>query len=996
MIRNTALLLALAAIPWVAGCSDDSGTAPPVAPPPAGDSTVPPLPAPEGPREAWLDDRYVLELAYRASLTGDFTPLEGLSLPPRVSAIRVGVTLLHEQLRQLRRPQPGLPRVLDALDALSRAKGGADAGALGPLVVKWRTWTAEQTHAERDLAGKATLFTAEMQGAVRPDPEKLASATDDNPPSPPGSPAGPSILFARAAAMLFLDPQDGSRPAVTRQIREALETARAAYDEIGWPGGFALQADLAAARRLEIDPTDPRGHHLTDLALGGYGQAGDEVRIAQLYLDRARRVVDPAAATVDADALARAGTMAREAARRLRAAGVIGEELVEALSVGGAMAQMRGDHDEALRLLGEALDEAARGGLGPDVALSVTRVLGASLVHMGRYQDAVDRLRAAVAQFDGQPDADAPLRTLAEVDETLAVALLELDRPAEAAQALGRAAERYGRTGDPHARDYATVHRGRALLLAGDDEAGRAAIQGIVSRDDLAADIGATAAMVYLDRRELPQAQALIERFGQGGGASIGVLRARLAAYTGRTEEARALFARAVRSMTGGGTDLMAGLPAAEALRHAAELEEEVGDLAAAAVLRMQAAFFLEQAAFPVELDRARAALVAVQCRRGRADRALAPAVERMRGGPPRSSQAQRTAELDLFLVRLELGFLTGAGMEEAAEWAKDLGAADVEPALAAAEAFLGDGAGANRVTGGEGSDRMAALAAAARFRAARGGPGRLASLCRDVARHVGDVDPVLSRMVAHSTQRRLVEPDPAWRGSDEAAAAAREAFALSGLRRGAREATVEQVQSVLGDGAAFVLVEDLGATLWVATVTRSGFASRVVGRIDAGVDPLRDLVARQSGDPSALAAAARSAWDALAADVPQDARVVVLSPSPHFGFLPLSPVVATAWVTSATEFVDASARSAPERMATLDLPDSLLAGRHAVVSVAPVADADRTAFLTLVAAARAEGLDVASAVREARSRMRATWLPPQDAPPRLPPWAALVLRGAP
>ena len=49
-------------------------------------------------------------------------------------------------------------------------------------------------------------------------------------------------------------------------------------------------------------------------------------------------------------------------------------------------------------------------------------------------------------------------------------------------------------------------------------------------------------------------------------------------------------------------------------------------------------------------------------------------------------------------------------------------------------------------------------------------------------------------------------------------------------------------------------------------------------------------------------------------------------------------PVVATAWVTSAAEFVDASARPAPERVATLDLPDSLLAGRHAVVSVAPVA----------------------------------------------------------
>jgi hypothetical protein len=95
----------------------------------------------------------------------------------------------------------------------------------------------------------------------------------------------------------------------------------------------------------------------------------------------------------------------------------------------------------------------------------------------------------------------------------------------------------------------------------------------------------------------------------------------------------------------------------------------------------------------------------------------------------------------------------------------------------------------------------------------------------------------------------------------------------------------------------------------------------------------------------------------------------------------------------SAAEVVRAAALDAPTTAGVLELPDSPLRTRHALVPLALVEPERQQALRDDVARRIAEGVAVPTAVQSALRDLRAAWKP--AGPPHVPVWAALVLRGA-
>ena len=91
-----------------------------------------------------------------------------------------------------------------------------------------------------------------------------------------------------------------------------------------------------------------------------------------------------------------------------------------------------------------------------------------------------------------------------------------------------------------------------------------------------------------------------------------------------------------------------------------------------------------------------------------------------------------------------------------------------------------------------------------------------------------------------------------------------------------------------------------------------------------------------------------------------------------------------------------AAARPVLDRAPVMDFSGDALDSRYALVNVAKVTPEDRTIMLQAIADAMAQGMDVSAAVHTAKLRLRDTWKPPKKGPPRIPGWAAFVLRGAP
>jgi hypothetical protein len=132
-----------------------------------GEPAPEPEPEPEDP-PVTRDDEEVVRRLFRAALKKRHEPLAELELPPRVSRVRVAERALHDTLLERRGATPAFVDLLDALEALGRAKGGADADALTPLVTTWRTWTPGDIANEREGSRKLALAATSLDMPLPP------------------------------------------------------------------------------------------------------------------------------------------------------------------------------------------------------------------------------------------------------------------------------------------------------------------------------------------------------------------------------------------------------------------------------------------------------------------------------------------------------------------------------------------------------------------------------------------------------------------------------------------------------------------------------------------------------------------------------------------------------------------------------------------------------------------------------------------------------------
>src|SRR6185436_5062642 len=132
---------------------------------------------------------------------GRFEELSSLALPPRCDRVRVAVRAFHDAMLDPDRSRTAMPRVLDALDALSKARGGADPGGLAPLVAAWRAWTPEQIAAEKDLE-KRYRSCVDALRAPKISAAAVAAPLGDASDAPPKSPAAAGLTMVRAAVLV--------------------------------------------------------------------------------------------------------------------------------------------------------------------------------------------------------------------------------------------------------------------------------------------------------------------------------------------------------------------------------------------------------------------------------------------------------------------------------------------------------------------------------------------------------------------------------------------------------------------------------------------------------------------------------------------------------------------------------------------------------------------------------------------------------------------------
>ncbi len=602
------LIAPLLAVTVVAACGQD----PAAADQRAGDAPGAAAAQADGDAPTPLDDEEVVRRVFLAAADGDDGALPE-QLTPRISAVRVGVVALHDQLLDRRRPTPPRAALLDALDALADRAGGVDAGALAPLVAAWRDWSDDQVATETELARLLSIANAAFALDRLPGADGLADigARADEFGAPPlGSGAGAGIAFVRYAALAV--GEEGAD--VTTAQTAALSKAREAFEELGWPGGLALMAEPLANALLAKDPAGMRGAILWSTAADAYRASGDLLRSGMMYVRRAGRMWR---GQLDADAARRAALMAETGRARVAESGAGGRELFEACYVHAALLQAVGRHEKAITAARAALAVGgAGGGQGGDAAerADAARIEALSNLRLGRFDEclavaarALDAAAAAEGELPGEKQMIVPA-----LEEIAGHACLRLGRYDDAARWFAAVAAFHEReAGKPWAsaeqRDAARLAGARALAKSGDPAGARAAVGEVLASGPKGAAQLALAADVLLDAGFTDDADEIVAEGEQALGAEraalFGELRWRIAAARGDLDAARTAFRGAIDFVTGGDTTKKS-LSASRIFESWARVEEAASDPVRAAELFQTAANHLVDIGVDHELRR--------------------------------------------------------------------------------------------------------------------------------------------------------------------------------------------------------------------------------------------------------------------------------------------------------------------------------------------------------------------------------------------------------
>ena len=603
-MRPLKLIVLIAAVTVVAGCGQD-----PV-PTGAGTQTAGEAVAAgrsSGEAGAVVDDDEAVRLVFVAAADDDTGALPR-RLTARVSAARVGVVALHDQLLARREPTPDLGAVLDALDALARIPGVVDSEALTAMVAAWRGWSSEQLATETELARWLSLANASFTGPTLPGAAGLASIvekSDELGAPPPSSAAHAGIEFLRYAALAI--GEDGTSSSAAQA--DTLDQARRAFEALRWPGGLALMAQPLAELQLRQDPTSLRGTVLWTIAADAYRASGDLLRSGLMYVDRARDVWRGQA---DPDAARRAALLAETGRRRIVESGVGGRELFEACFVHAYALQAGGRHDESVAAADAALAAAPDGPAGELADLDRSRAI--SFFRVGRYEDALAAAERGLERLgpDYAPERREALMILPVLHELAAQSLLQLGRYDEAVVQLDAVVAFHQReAGNPWAsneqRDAARISRARALAKSGDAAAARAAVRAVLESGAQGSQVLALAADVLLEAGYIDDADAIVSQAEQAIGPErallFGELRGRIAVARGDLEGARAAFSGAIDLVTGG-DPTRKSLSASRILESWARVEEAAGNRERAAELFQSAANHLVELGVDHELRR--------------------------------------------------------------------------------------------------------------------------------------------------------------------------------------------------------------------------------------------------------------------------------------------------------------------------------------------------------------------------------------------------------
>lgn len=944
------------------------------------------------PADAVVDDDEVLAAVVESATNAAALPARYATLPPRVSPVRVAVRALHDHLVAA----PGSIADWDALlAALGRLAEGdrttVDAGALAPLLAAWRGWTLQHRDAEARLAVRYVRGLDLLAAQGKFEDGAAAALLRDLPAAPPKSPARACVSAVDAVRAMLATP-GGDADA---QLMASLDAADAAFRDLGWPGGIGRFLEIGAARIERDSPATLRSHVLRDRAQVAYQASGDALGAALVTFER----VASAHRAGDID---RAAKLAALAAEQIRAAGVRGRELTDALCRRAQLELPRGRAAEALSALDATLVEIDYAKLDPAQRVVVQQLRATSLWMLRRHDEAVAAADDGIRTYDASPGNKEPVHELvrAELDEIAARALVDSGRPADAVARLLAAADRRAKL--PGGDASAAVDRlaaADAWVRAGRPDEARKLVASVLAAAGIPHEVRAQAAAVLRELGDFDGAERELARVEQGGDRFRDALteeRARLAAARGDLVTARALFAVSVRLAMKD----PAGAPpqrTAATLIDWARVEERAGDFPEAARLADQAIGLVLAMPLAPELDRARVIWVRVARRLDLGAFAEGTALDRMQALAT-DPVARREAASDVALVRLELAARGDPKSRAALGDVADAGHDRVVHELI--RALVPEYGLAPVVRSGEPAAARPATPRFDRLEAAARLAGGAADALIAFARSLPADEPELRRW---ALRRAAARPASELRAVDWAA--------FLDVWSGAAPTTSDALAKALRAGERFIGIASLGGR----AVIVDGEPGRVTGTVapdDAAIvrffDGLRDgPTPERLRDDGRAFVGFDDALRAALGERPDERLVIAVAPPvgplpcdllvrrTHDGDRTLIEEREVGIVASPAEFVAAVARPAPPSPAFLRSPAAPLDARHAVVSLVPVDDTTRARFVALFEDARRRGLATSAAVRDAKLRMRAEWKP-DPARPDVPPWAWFALRGAP